>query len=477
MTDIHQHPLSIAQGIGRNLILLIFPLLRGLLALKFDIFTWIAGAWIDILLLLTVLSYAVLRYRSKYISFCENCIHIKSGVFLARKCTLPTEKITTIYFSQNLMHRLFGAVQLIIETNAGTSKKSDFSMLISKKNADIFESNVINSVQSVIKKCYMPKMHFIVMYSVQSTSTLSGILLLSAFFSQGGAILNRRLQNEFLNTVDNISHRIVIGIPPILVAVSVVLLVGWFIGFIYNLIRYLRFNITRKANIINISKGIFIKQKYFIFADNIISVERRQSMLTKFLGISSAFIYASGYGKGKGESAVIFPAVTNGESDKTIKMILPEFKFLKIENRPPKSSWKSYILLPLLFCLIIIISILFLQGYNSSIIDILKFSLIIALIPCVWLIIVRLLAWKLSGFSISGDNITISYVKGFSFRKISCKKDKIIKAKIIQNPLNRISGKCKLKIYCAGEKASSHTIIGLTVKQSEYAIKKIIKQK
>ena len=461
MIEFRQHPLAIIQGIGKSLILIAFPLIRRLLALRFDIYTWLLGDSLDIAILLTVLGYAFLRFRSKKICITDEYIITKSGIIFRQVSKIPSEKITTIYLSKNPFYSVFGAVWLVVETNAKTAKKSDFSMLISRRNAKRLEHYTDEITAVNVTKSYIPRMRFVIFYAIQSTSTLSGILLLSTLFSQGGAILGRQLRREFLATVDSFSSGIVLGIPPILISISIILLVGWIIGFVFNVIRCLKFSVTRKSSVVIVNKGIFVRQKYFIPSANIISIEKRQSVLTQILGISSVFISASGYGKVKGESAVIFPALNSDETEKTVSMIIPEFKFSKRLIKAEKNSILSFVFLPLLLSLFLITAINFIEKNYPNLL-ILKLLIIIGLIPCVWLCIVRLIASKQVGYDFS-DDVTICYLKGFSIRRVCFKKGSIAKIEIIRNPLNRIFGKCKLKVYCRGESVAVYTVIGLNM--------------
>ena len=469
-----QHPASLIEGVWKNIFLLAFPLLRGLLALSFDVYKWVSGAWLDILILIVIITYAVLRMKSRYFYIEKENLYVKSGIFFRNHFTIPPSEITTVYFSQNPFHKALCATRVIIETNAGAKTKGDFSIILSRKNALALEESINKFSFGVIKKCYQPKTHFVLLYSIQSTSTLSGILLLSAFFSQAGAILGRQIRDEVINTISDISKNFIIKIPPIAVSISIVLIMSFVVGFVFNVIRYMKFIVRRSKASIIIDKGILVRQRYYITPQKIIFIERRQSMLTKLLKISSVFISSAGFGKSKGESAVIFPAVTNKQADKTLRLILPEFQFDKITIKPPKSSVFSYVFLPIMLCAVLSIALIFAKNIKFHSADVISFALIIMLIPFLWLIVVRLVASFMVGVSINDDNVTVSFVKGFSFRKICTKKEKIIKAKIFTNPFNKISKKCTLILYLAGEKAVNLRVIGMKTCDAEKIIENII---
>ena len=54
----HEHPLKILKYSAKNIWLLVFPLVRGIWAMKLDVnklYMWLRGAWFDILVIILII--------------------------------------------------------------------------------------------------------------------------------------------------------------------------------------------------------------------------------------------------------------------------------------------------------------------------------------------------------------------------------------------------------------------------------------
>ena len=50
-----QHPIALLQYTTKNFWLLLIPLLRGLFSLDVDFYSWLSGAYLDVLVILVIL--------------------------------------------------------------------------------------------------------------------------------------------------------------------------------------------------------------------------------------------------------------------------------------------------------------------------------------------------------------------------------------------------------------------------------------
>ena len=73
-----QHPLKILSYSAKNLWLLIFPLIRGILSIRIGdiqaLVDWFAGAWFDILTLLIILLTGYVRWQFSRFNVKDNSI-------------------------------------------------------------------------------------------------------------------------------------------------------------------------------------------------------------------------------------------------------------------------------------------------------------------------------------------------------------------------------------------------------------------
>lgn len=466
MRTYKQHPISLFEGIWKRLFILLFPLLRGLLAFKFDIYHWATGAWFDILIISSLLIYAALRWQSRRCSYQNSILTYNDGIIMRRTSNIPSYKLTTVYMTQNPIYMILGAVSVRADTDTGSRKFSDFRMTMKVKDAKKLEEYLIGKDIKITKKYYSPRVGYLVIFSLLNSSAFTGILLLSAFISQAGAILGKQLKDELLYTLNDFSSKFARGIPPLAITISIILICGWLIGFVFNIFHYLKFNILRDSDKLIVNKGILVKKKYMLNRNRIIYYDLRQTLLTKILSISSAYLYISGYGKERRDTSALIPATSIHEIQSTMKMLLPEIKETKTTIKPPKRAWISYCMPAVFLIALIPVALLTVVYFIPFLKPFFTFSVVIAEIPAIWFFIVRFVAVFMAGIGESNSVITLKYTHGYAFHSVSMFKTKIAKVKIMRSPFNYLSGRCTIYFYSIGEHAKRHRIQGINYKDA-----------
>lgn len=463
------HPISIIEGISKNFWILLFPLLRGLIAMQFDLYRWVTGAWVDIMIVTSVLIYAILRWRGMSFTLDEDTILVQRGIIFRSKSRIPVDAITTVIKEQTIIYNAFGAVKVRIETNAGSKRKADFKITVRKQSAstlNFLERDLSNRT----KKSYAPKWYYLIVFSLISSNSLSGVLFLSAFISQTGAVIGRELRGDVITTITTLSHRLAIGIPPIAVAISIVILSGWVIAFIFNVLRHLHFEITRSNKNLHIREGLFTKRQYHINSDRIAFLDMRQTLTTKAFSIASLYVYCAGYGKEKNERAVLVPATSKREVEGTMRMLVPEITPAKATVKPPPRGLVGYILPSSLMLISITLVAKILIGIFPSWHQLISFVAAMAAIPLAWLLLVKFTAFITSGIGENENAVTIRYVRRYSFSTITMPKTRIAKMQITQTPFQRWAGRCNVVIYTNAESKQKHIVKQLPLKQTREII-------
>ena len=84
-----QHPIAVMRYVSKNFWLLLIPLVRGLLALKFDFYNWLSGAYLDILIVLAIFGMAFFRWWNINFETTESGINISTGLFVREMMQIP----------------------------------------------------------------------------------------------------------------------------------------------------------------------------------------------------------------------------------------------------------------------------------------------------------------------------------------------------------------------------------------------------
>ena len=127
-----------------------------------------------------------------------------------------------------------------------------------------------------------------------------------------------------MQQLTNLATLLAFGIPPLAAIIAFVILGGWLVSFLMNLVRHLRFSVTRQGGRLSVQSGLFTRREYFIAIKRINLIELRQTLITKLFGFYTAFIHANGYGKKKDELSVLMPASDSLDLAPNMKLLLPE---------------------------------------------------------------------------------------------------------------------------------------------------------
>lgn len=131
-----QHPAKIFYLVSRRFWLMLIPLARGLIALRWDFYSWVRGAWLDILIVLFIGISAYLRWYCTYYKMDSECISILTGIFAKRRFSVPYEKSCIFLAEHRFFLRPFKAANLYLDTNAGGVRKTDISLTVPEKDCD-----------------------------------------------------------------------------------------------------------------------------------------------------------------------------------------------------------------------------------------------------------------------------------------------------------------------------------------------------
>ena len=246
-----QHPAKIFYLVSRRFWLMLIPLARGLVALRWDFYSWVRGAWFDILIVLFIGISAYLRWRCTYYKLESEHISIQTGIFAKRSFCVPYEKSCVFLAEHKFFLRPFGAANLYLDTNAGGPRKTDVSLTVSEKDCE--QLFAVLKKDGGVKASYQPGMKRLVVFSIMFSSTLSGVIYIGTLLSQSGKLLGRSLQAMLFTAVTDVSKSLALKIPPFALGISLFLFTGWLFSFLSSLLRHIRFAVGRNGEQLEIS--------------------------------------------------------------------------------------------------------------------------------------------------------------------------------------------------------------------------------
>lgn len=463
-----QHPVKIFYYASKRLWLLLIPLLRGLVLVRVPFTVWLKGTWLDILVLLFILGTAILRWSVTSYELESDGIIYYSGIIARQKFKIPFLSLCSVYTERNFFLRPIGAVSIHMDTNAGLPGNSDLTLTVSKSDGqEMFKKISENNIKiKSVRSSYKPSKFNLMFFSFAFSSTLSGALFISTLILESGKIVGVSLEKQLLTTVDDISAKLSLGLPPLAIAISLFIISAWLISFIGNLLRYIKFKVYRHGNSINIANGFLTKRYYYINTEKINYADLRQNLLMKIFSVMSVHVSCSGYGKAKNELPVLVPITTKKQVITSLKLLLPTMPVIGGGVKAQKDNFFRYLWGPLLLIVLDIGGILVLTYFFEFWKQIIIFVGVMIGIASVWLLAAKLTALFTTGISYNNRNFTLRYSVFFAFHTILVPIDKIVKVTVTQSIFQKFTGTCDLKIYTCNEFLKCHWLMALNLNKT-----------
>ena len=450
--EILQHPLAVVDAFSRYILLLLLPLLRSFMLFWSDFSTWISGVWLDVLVLLVILGFGVARWWSVRVRLGEGLI-VRSGLLIVRRRVIPLRKLSSIAVERVWYLRPFKAVRFRAETDAGLEGAPELRLLLRDRDAEAVEkafSDLLTGEKGMVRR-YEPRGRYVGILSFLTSDSLTGVLFAAAVISQSGKILGEEAEDRLLNSLTRLMQMVAFWLPPAAALIAGVILGGWLIDFTLNLIRHLRFQAVRQGDEIFVRCGAVTVRRYTLSARHINYLYLRQSLFTAVFGFYSGSAGVTGYGKNKGEQAVILPAVGREDLRRSLSLILPELRPCGKKMRPPLRTLWRMVWPPLLTAAVA--GILWRAAYRRlpAVEELTMFLGAMVMLPAVWWLLIRFYGFFHTGVGWQGDAFTFRATRGYRIFTVVVPADKIVRVQVVRNIFQRQSRCADLKVFVRAE--------------------------
>lgn len=466
-----QHPLKILSYSAKNLWLLIFPLIRGILSIRIGdiqaLVDWFAGAWFDILTLLIILLTGYVRWQFSRFNVKDNSIIFLNGVIVRTRKIIPLNSISSVTEEKSFFLRPFKATTLFVNTRAGTLDK-DLSLLVTEKTLHWLR-NAINTNDVTTDNSqtfeYKPNFWHTFFFSFIFSSTLTGAIYIFVFLFKAGSIVEQFLQrsviDEFNMVTETVTEKLMLNVSPIFVGLSLIIAFSWILSFITNIIRYTNFKIKKNSHGVFIRTGVLTKRRYKICENMVNYTDLCQSFWTKIFKFVSINVNCSGYGSTNEEIPVFIPIMSRKNCQDTISAIMPNMKIYPNNYKPRWTNFWRYTYKSIIPCVLVVMVYLVGIYFLPSATSVIRFITLMLELPLIWYLIISIISLFTTGFSLKDNQLCIRYSKGFSFHTILVSDIKIAKVSITQTIFQKYSDTYNITFYLTTEQSQGHKVMGM----------------
>lgn len=452
-----QHPvaaLSRAFGLIRgNIVTIIVFLFFGAQSESFSFWWWTAGGF-AFLLIAGVANWWRFLYKVE-----DGLIHIKSGIFVRKNLYLTKDRIQVIDITAGVIQRIFGLVQLNIQTAGSSSraaaieaitrdKAEEINRLLRQGKAKSTEEDFDGSHQeseSEIKKTFtLPNKELLI---AASTSGSFGIALsvIGTVFSQVEPIISESQFYEYLYNHLPSQNDATFYIALILGFI----IFAWLLSFFGTLFSFGNFTLEVKENEIVISRGIFEKKRSTVPFNRIQAIHISEGIIRQPLGYASLHLEsAAGFGDDKGTGSLLFfPLNQRRKILSLLDDVLPDYQKELKALTPPSRSLRRYIFRSTFLVTLVTTATWWWLDLNLAI----------------WILPLFAILWGWLKFNDTalgwGEDILVLRSRKLAKSTAYLKKKRVQDVTISQSPFQHYRGLCSVQVHVAsGDRGKSFSV-------------------
>jgi putative membrane protein len=249
--------------------------------------------------------YSILNFfRSRFYVKNEELI-FESGVFSRKKTLIPFEKIQTINFEQNIIHRFFNVTRLKIDTAGSVKNEFEFhaidenkasalrDLLLSEKSrkSTVQESDTFTTVAESQILEYSPVMSLtpfeLLKVGITENHLKSGGLILIFFFWIYQNLNEAGLDvDEYSNGIDQFEFSTTLGA----VLALLFLMTAFMISLIRTVVNYYDLRMLRSAHGFKIESGLLTKKAVSALDHKIQQIGWSDNLLRKLAGYKNLYL-------------------------------------------------------------------------------------------------------------------------------------------------------------------------------------------
>lgn len=299
-------------------------------------------------------------------------LQVKQGLIFRKNRFIRRDRVQSIDINAKVIQRIFGLVELRIETAGGGSEPEFRLIALKRHDAELIKKELLerkSASPANSQDAYIGEISEGMSYSLSPVPEKPEVtekeetfkweltvqrLLIAAITSSGvgiaatfmAAVISQApqfLPDWLLNiAVGWIVQSSIVYIGMFLVTV---LLSAWLFTIVSTVLKYGMFTITKQGKDIHIFRGILEQRQLTLNANRINAVRIVQNLLRQPFGYCAVYVESAGGGtKEEDLSTILLPLCKRNEVNDLLEQIAPEYAFEITYEGLPKESMRRYII-------------------------------------------------------------------------------------------------------------------------------------
>ena len=280
-----------------------------------------------LLVLLSVLGISgVLGWMRFHFWIEEDELRITHGIFVKKKLFIPKERIQVIDISSGLIQRMFGLVQVQVQTAGSSSSQARLSAVTLQEAKELKKLLLEDQELAEVEETASPEK----IYALSTRRLLIAATTASSFgvaFSIVGYVLSQL--DQFVDD-EMVAQYLEGAVAQTTAGTWIIILVAaflfaWVLSLLGTLLRYSKFSVRKRKDDLVITRGLIERKNITVPFDRIQAVRSVEGIFRQPFGYAALYVESAGYGDEGGESTVLMPLIKKSEIPDFLEDLLPEF--------------------------------------------------------------------------------------------------------------------------------------------------------
>src|SRR5215204_4548852 len=405
----HLHPVAMLIGaiktIRRWVSALVFPGIAFLVSQGFSLRTVSLFLLGMIILAALAALWGFLSWRATTYMVTGNSFRLHQGVFQKSVRTIPLDHVQSVDTVQGIIQRIFGVVEVRIETAGGGASEPDASL-------SALDRRAAERLRREIEGSHMERSEESAGPTVLRRLSTRELLVAGATSGQIGIALSLlAVGSQFLDNLfsEDFVRRLVETFAPnwlmvVLIVVPAGALLAWLLAIAGTVLAYAGFTLSREGDFLYIKRGLLERREATIPLARIQAVRISEGMLRQPFGLAAVRVESAGYGEDAGVSTTLFPLLPCDEVAELLVSAAPEFAANPALQKLPRRALRRYVFRALVGYLILaLVAAVAWYVVFGSVLGLLAFILVPPSALYGWL------SYRDSGWAFEEDRLVVRY--------------------------------------------------------------------
>ena len=372
---------------------------------------------------LFALATGIVTWRATSYQLTNGALRLRSGVFSPDDTVVPVARIQAVDTAQGLVQRLFGAVELHVQTPGGGASGEIVLAAVSPVDARALRA-ALGHPEPAASAAARRRLGGGALLVAALTAPQFGVVLpvVGAAFAGADDLFGDVLAEDLFTRIKDPGDLIVI--------VAALLGATFLVSFLAAVVAFAGFEVERDGDRLRIRRGLLQRRAASVPVARIDGVAVVEGLLRAPFGLAAVRLETAGYAKEQAAARTLFPLVRIAEIPALLAELVPGLDGSPPAlERPPRRSLRSYVLAPALV------------GAAAGAAATLAMAPPLAWVALPGLAILGalhgLLAFRAAGLHLDADRVVLRARRGTARVTLLGRRRRLQEVSVARNPLQR----------------------------------------